>query len=97
VPAAEVDAASREPITAAGRGPEFLHGLGHGVGLQIHEAPALSAASKDVLEPGMVITVEPGVYLARRGGVRIEDTLVVPGSGPAQSLTGFTRDLVEIV
>jgi Xaa-Pro aminopeptidase len=67
------------------------------VGLQIHEAPALSAASKDVLEPGMVITVEPGVYLARRGGVRIEDTLVVPGSGPAQSLTGFTRDLVEIV
>ncbi|GAA4685401.1 Xaa-Pro peptidase family protein [Pseudonocardia yuanmonensis] len=95
-PAAEVDAASREPITAAGRGPEFLHGLGHGVGLQIHEAPALSAASKDVLEAGMVITVEPGVYLAGRGGVRIEDTLVVPGSGPAETLTGFTKDLVEI-
>ncbi|MFR9801389.1 aminopeptidase P family protein [Pseudonocardia sp. RS010] len=96
VPAAKVDAASREPITAAGRGAEFLHGLGHGVGLQIHEAPALSASSKDVLEAGMVVTVEPGVYLAGRGGVRIEDALVVPGSGPAEGLTGFTKDLVEV-
>ena len=96
VPAADVDAASREPITTAGRGPEFLHGLGHGVGLQIHEAPALSAASKDVLEAGMAVTVEPGVYLAGRGGVRIEDTLVVPGAGPAETLTGFTKELVEV-
>ncbi|GAA4556038.1 Xaa-Pro peptidase family protein [Pseudonocardia xishanensis] len=88
----DVDAASRDVITAAGRGPEFVHGLGHGVGLVIHEAPALSAASRDVLEEGMVVTVEPGVYLPDRGGVRIEDTLVVEG----ETLTGFPKELLEL-
>jgi Xaa-Pro aminopeptidase len=90
-----VDAASRDPIIAAGHGEEFVHGLGHGVGLEIHEAPALSAGSADVLAAGMVVTVEPGVYLVGRGGVRIEDTLVVR-NGPAEPLTGFTKDLIEV-
>ncbi|NMI00021.1 M24 family metallopeptidase [Pseudonocardia acidicola] len=93
--ASRVDAASRDVIVAAGRGPEFMHGLGHGVGLQIHEAPALSAAGSDTLAPGMAVTVEPGVYLAGRGGVRIEDTLVVRDGEP-EVLTLTGRDLVEL-
>jgi Xaa-Pro aminopeptidase len=92
VPTKEVDAASREVITAAGYGEQFVHGLGHGVGLEIHEAPALSAASEDVLEARMCVTVEPGVYLPGRGGVRIEDTLVVAG----ETLTGFPKELLEV-
>lgn len=88
----EVDAASRGVIVAAGRGEFFVHGLGHGVGLQIHEGPALSASSADVLEAGMCVTVEPGVYLPGRGGVRIEDTLVVDG----ETLTGFPKELLEV-
>ncbi|GAA1833207.1 Xaa-Pro peptidase family protein [Pseudonocardia ailaonensis] len=91
-----VDAASRDVIADAGRGPEFVHGLGHGVGLEIHEAPALSATSADVLAAGMAVTVEPGVYLAGLGGVRIEDTLVVRGAGPAELLTGFPKELQEV-
>ncbi|WP_214365963.1 M24 family metallopeptidase [Pseudonocardia sp. H11422] len=90
-----VDAAARDVIVAAGRGAEFLHGLGHGVGLQIHEAPALSASGTGTLASGMAVTVEPGVYLAGRGGVRIEDTLVVR-DGEAEVLTRTTRELVEL-
>ncbi|WP_181781186.1 M24 family metallopeptidase [Pseudonocardia pini] len=96
VPTADVDAASRNVIAAAGLGDRFLHGLGHGVGLVIHEAPALSAASKDVLEAGMAVTVEPGVYLADRGGVRIEDTLVVREGDRPDPLTAFPKELLEV-
>lgn len=92
VPTKDVDAASRDVIVAAGHGEHFVHGLGHGVGLAIHEAPALSASSDDVLEAGMCVTVEPGVYLPGRGGVRIEDTLVVDG----EVLTGFPKELLEV-
>ena len=90
-----VDAASRDVVTAAGRGEQFLHGLGHGVGLQVHEPPWLSARGTGEIAVGHVVTVEPGVYLEGRGGVRIEDTLVVHRDG-AEPLTAAPRDLVEL-
>jgi len=91
----DVDAAARDVIDGAGHGEHFVHGLGHGVGLQIHEAPALSRLGAGKLTAGMAVTVEPGVYFAGRGGVRIEDTLVVRDTGP-ELLTMTTKDLVVV-
>ena len=88
----EVDGAARRVIVDAGYGEHFGHGLGHGVGLQIHEAPGINSASAGTLRAGSVVTVEPGVYLPDRGGVRIEDTLVVHDRGP-ELLTRFPKDL----
>jgi len=88
----EVDAASRQVIADAGYADCFTHGLGHGVGLEIHEAPGISAAAAGTLLAGSAVTVEPGVYLPDRGGVRIEDTLVVGGTAP-DLLTQFPREL----
>ena len=82
-------------IEAAGHGEHFGHGLGHGVGLDIHEAPFLSASATGTLEHRTPVTVEPGVYLPGRGGVRIEDTLVVQTGGPV-SLTSTTRELLVL-
>ena len=88
----DVDAAARTVIADAGYAENFGHGLGHGVGLQIHEAPGISAASAATLQVGSAVTVEPGVYLPDRGGVRIEDTLIVGETGP-ELLTRFPKEL----
>jgi Xaa-Pro dipeptidase len=90
-----VDAAARDVIVSAGLGAEFSHPLGHGVGLEIHEAPILAATGEGRLAAGMAVTVEPGVYLAGRGGVRIEDTLVVRPDG-AELLTLTGKELLAL-
>jgi Xaa-Pro aminopeptidase len=92
----EVDAAAREVIAGAGKAESFGHGLGHGVGLDIHEDPRLSRFSKDVLRAGDVVTVEPGSYTVEWGGVRIEDCVLVTDDG-ADVLTGAPKtDLIEL-
>ena len=91
--AAGVDTVCRGVIADAGFGEYFEHSTGHGVGLDIHERPWVSSQGTAILEPGVVVTVEPGVYVAGVGGVRIEDTLVVTSNG-AEPLTRFTKDIV---
>ena len=96
---AAVDAASRDLISGAGHGPHFGHGVGHGVGLEIHEAPMIGPGRTGRLVAGVPVTVEPGVYLPGTGGVRIEDTLVVrpgPGAIPGELLTTVTRELLVL-
>lgn len=88
----EIDAVARELIAEAGHGDHFGHGLGHGVGLEVHEGPTLSVRSEDELAPGNVVTVEPGVYLPGKLGVRIEDLVVVTEDGH-RNLSGRPKDL----
>ena len=92
----DADAASRTLIDAAGLGSAYGHGMGHGVGLQIHEAPTLRPESTDVLEAGNVVSVEPGIYLPDEGaGVRIEDLVLVTAAG-RERLTQLTKELVTV-
>jgi len=95
VTARDADAASRAPIEAAGLGAAYGHGMGHGVGLEIHEAPALRPESDDVLAAGNVHSVEPGIYLDGVGGVRIEDLVVVTEEG-CERLTLVEKELVAV-
>jgi Xaa-Pro aminopeptidase len=96
----DVDSAARDLIEGAGYGGNFTHGLGHGVGLEIHEAPWIGQGKTGTLADRVPITIEPGIYLAGAGGVRIEDTLVVRAgtgaAGSAQSLTTITRELLVL-
>jgi Xaa-Pro aminopeptidase len=88
----DVDKVARDVIDAAGHGDRFGHGLGHGVGLELHEAPRLSLRSDDVLAPGEVVTVEPGIYLPGKLGVRIEDLVVVTEEG-LRNLSSLPKEL----
>ncbi len=92
VTAGAVDAVCRDRIASAGYGERFEHGTGHGVGLEIHEAPSVAPGSTAILTPGTVVTVEPGVYLPGAGGVRVEDTLVATEVG-ARALTRFPKSV----
>jgi Xaa-Pro aminopeptidase len=92
----DVDAAARRVIEEAGFGKQFSHGLGHGIGLNIHEAPRFSAAFETPLKPGMVVTVEPGIYIESWGGVRIEDDCLVTRHG-AEVLTNLPKAFSEAV
>jgi Xaa-Pro aminopeptidase len=92
----DVDAAARSCIADAGYGSYFTHGLGHGIGLQVHEGPGLRPTTKTELQPGMVVTIEPGIYIQGWGGVRIEDDVLVTGDG-VEVLTSYPRDFASSV
>jgi Xaa-Pro aminopeptidase len=91
----DADAAARARVEEAGLGDAFGHGLGHGVGLDVHEAPRLARESTDTLAAGNVVTIEPGVYLEGLGGIRIEDLAIVQDDR-AEALTSFTKELVTV-
>lgn len=94
--ASEVDQAARQVIEDAGYGEYFFHRTGHGLGREAHEEPNISQYDQTILEPGMTFTIEPGIYLPKRGGVRIEDDIVVTEDGGV-SLTKAPRDLTQLL
>jgi Xaa-Pro aminopeptidase len=92
----EIDRVARESISKAGYGKYFLHSLGHGVGLEVHEAPYLGPKSTSVIEPGMVFTVEPGIYIEGFGGVRLESLVYLSSTGP-EILSGASKNLISVI
>ena len=91
----EVDAAARKVLCQAGLGRYFTHSTGHGVGLEIHESPRVADGQREILQPGMVITVEPGVYFPGKWGVRIEDMVAVTAGG-CEMMTPTSKDFLAI-
>jgi len=94
--ACDVDKVARRVISKAGYGKYFVHSLGHGVGLDVHEEPGLHRKSEVVLQPGMVLTVEPGIYLPGAGGVRIEDDVLVTAGG-SKVLSDLPKQIEQVV
>jgi Xaa-Pro aminopeptidase len=92
VRAREVDAAARDVITAAGYGEYFVHRTGHGLGIDIHEPPYITSTSETVLDEGMVFSIEPGIYLPGRFGIRLEEIVILRETGP-EILSALPRDL----
>lgn len=92
----EVDSVARKVIENAGYGDNFLHGLGHGLGLEVHEAPRLSPTSKDILQVGDVVTIEPGIYIEGWGGLRIEDDYLITPEG-SECLTVNDNQSIEVI
>jgi Xaa-Pro aminopeptidase len=96
VPAMKLDAVARDHIARNGYGPQFSHSLGHGLGMEVHEFPILNKSNKLPLEAGMVVTIEPGIYIPGFGGVRVEDDVLVTDKG-AKVLGGFPKELDEMI
>jgi Xaa-Pro dipeptidase len=95
VPLRDIDRAARRVIENAGYGPYFIHRTGHGIGIEVHEPPDVSASSPDIAAPGMVFSIEPGIYLPGEFGVRIEDLVAVTEEG-CETLNGASRELTEV-
>ena len=95
IPAGEVDAAARKVLRKADLGRYFTHSTGHGVGLEIHETPRVADGQREILQPGMVITIEPGVYFPGKWGVRIEDMVVVTAGG-CEVLTPTGKEFLTV-
>jgi Xaa-Pro dipeptidase len=95
IPAGQVDAAARKIIEDGGYGKYFIHRVGHGIGMESHEPPYMFGENKQILTPGMAFTVEPGIYLPGRGGVRIEDNMIITETG-AETLSDLPRELMTL-